>query len=105
MGKLTTIVTSGTGIEKASKSFLNKNISDVISTSYTEMLMSKSGNTKYFSEEYLDELDPVKNKRLYDFIKSSLKQKEILRKTLGYIPDVNLFKLVLPKSPRDLIHC
>ena len=104
MRKLTTIVTSGTGIEKASKSFLNKNISDVISTSYTEMLMSKSGNTKYFSDEYLDELDPIKNKRLYDFIKSSLRQKESLRKTLGYIPDVNFFKLVLPKSHRDLIH-
>ena len=104
MKKLVKVVTSGTGIDKASKSFLNKNISDVISTSYTEMLMSKSGNSKYFTEEYLDELDPIKNKRKYEYIKSAINQRNNLQKTLGYIPDVNFFKLVLPKSHRDLIH-
>jgi hypothetical protein len=103
MGKLVKIVTSGTGIEKAAKSLMNKKISDVISVSYTEMLLTKSGNSKYLTDEYLDELDPVKNKRLLEFLKN-IKSKDEYKKSLEYAPGINFFKLVLPDSHRNLIH-
>lgn len=97
------IVTSGTGIEKASKSLMDKKISDVISVSYTEMLLTKSGYSKYLTDEYLDELDPQKNKRLLEFLKN-IKSKDECKKSLEYAPGINFFKLVLPESHRDLIH-
>jgi len=103
MGKFVKIVTSGTGIEKASKSLMNKKISDVISVSYTEMLLTKSGNSKYLSDEYLDELDPSKNRRLFEFLKN-IKSKDDCKRSLDYAPGINFFKLVLPDSHRNLIH-
>jgi len=98
------IVTSGTGIERASRSLINQTISDVISVSYTEMLLSKYGNSKYFSDEYIDELDPVKNRRVLEFLKSVQSDKENWSKSLSYAPGINFFKLVLPEKHRDLIH-
>jgi hypothetical protein len=96
------IVTSGTGIERASKSLMNKKISDVISVSYTEMLLSKSGNSKYFNDEYLRDLDPVRNRRVIEYLTSV--DKSLAMKSLLYAPGINFFKLVLPKSHRDMIH-
>ena len=103
MGKLIKIVTSGTGIEKASKTLVDKKISDVISVSYTEMLLTKSGNSKYLNDDYLDELDPKKDKNLLDFLKN-IKSKDEYQKSLDYAPDINFFKLSLPDSHRSLIH-
>jgi hypothetical protein len=100
MSKLIKIVTSGTGIEKASKSLINQHINDVISVSYTEMLLCKKGESKYFMDEYLDELDPVKNKLEIEFLKSAIKEKEFHKSSLVYAPDVNFFKLVLPSKHR-----
>lgn len=97
------IITSGTGIEKASKSLMDKKVSDVISVSYTEMLLTKSGNSKYLTDEYLDELDPVKNKRLLEFLKG-IKSKDLAMKSLEYAPGINFFKLALPDSHRNMIH-
>lgn len=97
------IVTSGTGIEKASKSLIDKKISDVISVSYTEMLLTKSGYSKYLTDEYLDELDPQKNKRLLEFLKNT-KSKDECKKSLEYAPGINFFKLVLPDSHRNMVH-
>jgi len=104
MGKLVKVITSGTGIEKASRSLINQTISDIISVSYTEMLLSKSGNSKYFNDEYIDELDPVKNKRVLEFLKSIQSDKENWTSSLRYAPGINFFKLVLPEKHRDLIH-
>jgi len=103
MSKFIKIVTSGTGIEKASKSLVDQKISDVISVSYTEMLLTKSGNTKYLNDEYLDELDPRKNKNLINFLKS-IDSKDNCKKSLEYAPGINFFKLVLPEKHRKLIH-
>ena len=97
------IVTSGTGIEKASKSL--KKISDVVSISYTEMQLTKSGYSKYFTDEYLDELDPVKDRNQLKYLSSLTKEdKEKAIASLQYAPGINFFKLVLPKSHRDMIH-
>ena len=76
MSKLVKIVTSGTGIERAAKSLINQHIDDVISVSYTEMLLCKKGESKYFLEEYLDELDPVKNKLEIEYLKNAIKEKK-----------------------------
>jgi hypothetical protein len=96
------IVTSGTGIERASKSLMNKKVSAVISNSYTEILLSKSGNSKYFNSEYLRDLDPVKDKRVIEYLTSV--DKLVAMKSLEYAPDINFYKLVLPNSHRNLIH-
>lgn len=100
MSKLVKIVTSGTGIERAAKSLINQNIDDVISVSYTEMLLCKKGESKYFLEEYLDELDPVKNKLEIEYLKNAIKEKKSHMISLDYAPDVNFFKLVLPSKHR-----
>jgi hypothetical protein len=92
------IVTSGTGIQKASHIFMDQEISDVISVSYTEMLLTKKGESKYFLEEYLDEISP--NSKLYEFLKTSKKD---WSNTLSYAPDINFFKLVLPEKHRQEI--
>lgn len=97
------IITSGTGIEKASKSLIDKKVSDIISVSYTEMLLTKSGNSKYLTDEYLDELDPIKNKRLLEFLKG-IKSKDDVKNSLDYAPGINFFKLILPDSHRNAIH-
>lgn len=101
------IVTSGTGIEKAANIFKDQILSGILSASYTELLMAKNGLSKYFSEDYLDELDPVANKREYEFIKSLIRDK-VLRdqytKSLSYVPDVNFYKMVLPASHRHLLN-
>lgn len=96
------IVTSGTGIDRAASSFKNKNVSDVVSISYTEMLLSKSGNSKYFNDEYLRDLDPVKNRRVVEYLTSVNKLDAM--KSLEYAPGINFFKLVLPQSHRNSIH-
>ena len=99
------IITSGTGIEKASKSLINKNISDVVSVSYTEMQLTKFGYSKYFTDEYLDELDPVKDRNQLKYLSSLTKEdKEKAIASLQYAPGINFYKLVLPNSHRDMIH-
>lgn len=94
------IVTSGTGINKAANIFLDQEVDEVISISYTEMLLTKKGESKYFLEEYLDELNAG---QLRDFIKSAQKDVKTWTDTLSYAPDINFFKLVLPKSHREEI--
>lgn len=94
------IVTSGTGISKASKIFMDQIINDVVSISYTEMLLTKNGESKYFLDEYRDEL--VGNVNLLSYLKSI--DKESCKKTLNYIPDVNFWKLSFPERHKDLIH-
>jgi hypothetical protein len=96
------IVTSGTGIEKASRSLMRKKISEVVCIPYTEMQLTKSGNSKYFTQEYLDELDPVRNRRELEFLKGI--DKDAMQKSLEYAPGINFFKLSLPESHRSLIH-
>jgi hypothetical protein len=95
------IVTSGTGIERAAKSLIDKKISDIVSVSYTEMLLSKKGNSKYFTDEYLNELNP-KFKNSKEFLKNI--NKEEAKKSHNDIPDINFFKMVLPEKHRNLIH-
>jgi hypothetical protein len=85
------IVTSGTGIERASRSLINQSISDVVSISYTEMLLSKSGNSKYFDQEYIDDLDPQKNKRVVEFLKRAQYNREYWSGSLCFAPDINFF--------------
>jgi hypothetical protein len=92
------IITSGTGIEKASHIFMDQEINDVVSVSYTEMLLTKRGESKFFLEEYLDEISP--NSKLYEFLKTSKKD---WSNTLSYAPDINFFKLVLPEKHRQEI--
>lgn len=96
------VITSGTGIDRAANSLKNKKVSDVVSISYTEMLLSKSGNSKYFNGEYLRDLDPVKNKRVIEYLTNVNKLESM--KSLGYAPGINFFKLVLPQSHRNSIH-
>jgi hypothetical protein len=96
------IITSGTGIDRAANSLKNKKISNIISLSYTEKLLSKSGNSKYFDDEFLRELDPVKNGRLIEYL-SGVDKLEAMR-SLEYAPGIDFYKLVLPKSHRNLIH-
>lgn len=102
MEKFVKIITSGTGIERASRSLMDQKISEVLSVSYTEMLLTKSGNSKFFNEDYLSELDPVKNKREIEFLKSV--NKEHAKDSLSYAPGINFFKLVLPDSHRSMVY-
>lgn len=105
MGKLVKIVTSGTGMEKAVRPLVDQKISDVVAVTYTEMLLSKKGLSKYFDEDFIDELDPVKNKRVYELISGiNPVKKTSLCKSLSYVPGIDFFKLVLPCSHRNLIH-
>lgn len=92
------IVTSGTGIEKASQIFLNQEVDDVVSVSYTEMLLTKRGESKYFLEEYLYEI-PDTNTILINL----LRQAEIERwmQSISYAPDINFWKLVFPEFFRE----
>lgn len=96
------IVTSGTGISRASSIFLNEEINDVLSISYTEMLLSKRGETKYLLEEYIDELDDS-NSLVKDFLKGLRNNHNYWMSTLDYAPDINFFKLVLPEKHRQEI--
>jgi hypothetical protein len=105
MGKLVKIVTSGTGMDKAVRPLVDQKISDVVAVTYTEMLLCKNGLSKYFDENFIDELDPVKNKRVYEFISSiDAVKRESMSKSVSHVPDIDFFKLVLPDSHRDLIH-
>lgn len=104
MSKLIKIVTSGTGMERAARSFMGKSIDDVISESYTEILLTKRGVSKYLDAEYLNELDTSKNKRLFDFLTKAQKDKESCAKSLAYAPDINFYKLSLPEHHRNEIH-
>jgi hypothetical protein len=97
-------ITSGTGMEKASKSLMNKEVNEIVSISYTEMLLSKRGESKYFTPEYLDELHPEKNANLIKFLKEAQKEKAAWMNSLSYAPDVNFFKLSLPEYHRNQIH-
>jgi hypothetical protein len=93
------LITSGTGIDKASKIFIDEKIDDILSVSYTEMLLTKKGESKYFLDEYLDELTKD-DKLVFDFLKEVQKDKTTWMNTLAYAPDVNFFKLTLPESHR-----
>lgn len=96
------IVTSGTGIERASRSLINKKVSDIVSISYTELLLSKSGESKYFKEEYIKNLCSTKNKRVKEYLESV--NIEDAKSSLFYVPGINFFKLVLPESHRNSIN-
>lgn len=105
MGKLVKIVTSGTGMDKAVRPLVDQKISDVVAVTYTEMLLSKNGVSKYFDENFIDELDPIKNKRVFDLLRGiDPSKKYLFSKSLSHVTGINFFKLVLPESHRNLIH-
>jgi hypothetical protein len=54
------------------------------------------------TDEFLDELDPIKNRRLLDFLRA--KNNGVWKKSLEYAPGINFFKLVLPETHRNLLH-
>jgi hypothetical protein len=78
----------------------NQKIDGVVSVSYTEMLMTKKGQSKYLLSSYIDELDPIKDKRRIEFLKESQKNTKLWIETLKYIPEINFYKMVLPESHR-----
>jgi hypothetical protein len=102
MSKRVKIVTSGTGIEKAANILINQKVSDLIAISFTEMSLSKNGNSKYFDYEYFRELCPVKNKGLLEYLNSV--DKNWAMSSLSYVPDVNFYKMILPEKHRNLIN-
>ena len=75
------IVTSGTGIERASRG-LGNGIDFFLGITYNELLQGKAGQAKEFSEEYLKTLDPSNNKL----------EIEIVKKAIGNIEEVNYEK-------------
>jgi hypothetical protein len=100
--KMLKILTSGTAIDKAARPLIGSNISKLTSVSYTECLMVKHGQSSYFSEEYSDQLDPVKDRYLIECLKNWTP--EMASKSLSYLPDINFFKLVLPTKHRNMIN-
>lgn len=100
--KMLKILTSGTAIDKAAKPLIGSHISKLASVSYTECLMVKHGHSSYFNEEYLEQLDPVKEKNLIKCLSRWTPESAAI--SLKYLPDINFFKLVLPKKHRDMIH-
>jgi hypothetical protein len=100
--KMLKILTSGTAIDKAAKPLIGSHISKLASVSYTECLMVKHGHSSYFNEEYLEQLDKEKDKHLIKCL--SRWTPGSAAKSLSYLPNINFFKLVLPKKHRDMIH-
>lgn len=88
--------TSGTSIDRASKNL--KIVNAVLNLSYTELLQSKRGLSKYFDVRYLDELDPVLNKREIEFLKEVQNNKNYWMKTLSGIPEIDFYKISIPEK-------
>jgi len=90
------IYTSGTSIDRAGKNL--KVVDGIINFSYFELLQSKNGLSKYFDERYLTELDTILNKREIEFLKIVQNDKEYWKSTLSSIPDINFYKISIPKK-------
>ena len=94
------IVTSGTGIDKAAQIFLDAEVDDVVSVSYTEMLLTKKGESKYFLDEYLDEIN---DGELKTFLSDIKEQKDYWVNTLAYAPNINFYKMVFDEVHRLML--
>lgn len=90
------IHTSGTSIDRAGKNL--KIVDGIINFSYFELLQLKNGLSKYFDERYLTELDPILNKREIEFLTDAQNNKEYWMETLSSIPDINFYKISIPKK-------
>lgn len=95
------IHTSGTSIDRAGKNL--KVVDGIINFSYFELLQSKNGLSKYFDERYLTELDPILNKREIEFLTNAQNNKDYWKETLSSIPDINFYKISIPKKCLDNI--
>ena len=93
------IHTSGTSIDRAGKNL--KVVDGIINFSYFELLQSKNGLSKYFDERYLTELDPILNKREIEFLTNAQNNKDYWKETLLSIPDINFYKISIPKKCLD----
>lgn len=95
------IHTSGTSIDRAGKNL--KVVDGILNFSYFELLQSKKGLSKYFDEKYLNELDSTLNKREIEFLKEVHMNKEYWASTLSSVPDMNFYKITIPKKSIDKI--
>ena len=95
------IHTSGTSIDRAGKNL--KVVDGIINFSYFELLQSKNGLSKYFNERYLTELDPISNKREIEFLTDAQNNIDYWKETLSSIPDINFYKISIPKKCLDTI--
>jgi len=90
------IHTSGTSIDRAGKNL--KIVDGIINFSYFELLQSKNGLSKYFDERYITELNPILNKREIEFLTDAQNNKDYWKETLSSIPDINFYKISIPKK-------
>lgn len=95
--KQITIVTSGTGIERASRG-LGTSVNDFFGVTYTDLLQGKHGHAKEFKKEYLDSLSD-KNKLERELIESSILDLEAAKKSLSYLVDANFYRMHIQSAP------
>jgi len=93
------IITSGTGIERASKG-LGNGIDFFLGVTYNELLQGKAGQAKEFSEEYLKTLDPAKNKLEIEIVKKAIENIEEAKSSLSYLVDAEFYRMVIPFAPQ-----
>jgi hypothetical protein len=93
------IVTSGTGIERASRG-LGNGIDFFLGVTYNELLQGKAGQAKEFSEEYLKTLDPSKNKLEIEIVKKAIGNIEEVKSSLSYLVDAEFYRMVIPFAPQ-----
>jgi hypothetical protein len=89
------IVTSGTGIERASRG-LGTGIDFFLGVTYNELLQGKSGHAKEFSGKYLKTLDPVKNKSEIEIVKKAIENIEEAKSSLSYLVDAEFYRMIIP---------
>jgi hypothetical protein len=93
------IITSGTGIERASKG-LGNGIDFFLGVTYNELLQGKAGQAKEFSEEYLKTLDPAKNKLEIEIVKKAIENIEEAKSSLSYLVDAEFYRMIIPFAPQ-----
>jgi len=93
------IVTSGTGIERASKG-LGNGIDFFLGVTYNELLQGKAGQAKEFSEKYLETLDPEKNKAEIKVVKNAIADIEETKSSLSYLVDASFYRMIIPFAPK-----
>lgn len=93
------IVTSGTGIERASRG-LGNGIDFFLGITYNELLQGKAGQAKEFSEEYLKTLDPSNNKLEIEIVKKAIGNIEEVKSSLSYLVDAEFYRMVIPFAPQ-----
>ena len=93
------IITSGTGIERASKG-LGNGIDFFLGVTYNELLQGKAGQAKEFSEEYLKTLDPIKNKLEIEIVKKAIENIEGAKSSLSHIVDAEFYRMIIPFAPQ-----